>query len=1346
MRKFKKSKKIALLLILFFMMAGGAKAQTSCNNASNITNWNGCNEVLGASNQNTWLKFTADTFAYTIKLYNSNINPKSTIANVVLYSGSCENLVQITSLDLLISDTLIFMLDSLVSQQDYYILIDREDTVSSYFTFCFEKSLKSSDPLCPPPPCELISNGELSSTGTYIAFQYHRVCGWEAAFGHPDIHIDAGNPSAFMWSWKNSIDGYVYTEAISQDIYLDPTVNTYSLTFDWCRFEQMNHNPLPEFNVYLVDNFFTGLYAQNLGFAQNIFTNNASHWIQIAGLTNIPWQSQQPWQTAGPFLFTVPTSNAFTHILVLPIGPVGNSNSQLSINVDNISIIPVPSPILANPQTICLGQTAILTASGGISYTWQPGNMSGNNINVTPSTTTTYTVTGTLAYVCTSSATVTVTVNYPQPDFTYTYVCVENPPTTFNGTATCISGVSNWSWDYGDNSPFGTTQNVTHQYLTGGIYTVVLTITDINGQQYSISHNVIVYQSTKPDLTGYFNTCHGSTQYTVNNYSGGVYENWSYGIVINNIYTNLGTLNTNNFYVNWNSYPNGGLLIVTHTDPHGCIASDSLMVFPCCIYPGSTHIFNDAPITSNISAGSIVTINGIVEINSNISINAAMVYLGPNAKIIVNPTRTLNITNKNTIFQACASTMWDGIYIMDNTATLIITDATIMDAKNAVFSQNGGVFNITGVIFNKNYKHIYVGPRQYAHNGNVKLSIFKCDATILPQYPPVNATQTAIAIDIVQVANITIGAITQLTDVNKFTQADIGISSFNSCVNIFNNKFENFIKGTPNFGQLRGYAIYSKYLVQTPKYSTTYLYVGDQNTSSIFKSNDFVNCTNGIYSYNTEGFVIKYNTFNNSSLATTQKGTAIFMEEPMHPTLTTKQINDNTISNVQTGINLNTMNQATVKRNIISGLLIYSNYQSSGIKMDGGNTNLITCNTISNTSLGAYTYGIRGNISLGTVSCNTITRMQNGIYYTGASSPTALTRNNLYYCTYGIHLSQGGVIGSQGNATYSASNVWSNTGSFDLYTSSNTDGTQSQYYYKGYNPTSGNNTGFPIPKSLALNNAFTMCACTQLMGGLSGTTSNTNQDDMENIVNEEVNFTTFETESKEISKQSVYKELINTDTVNISPDLKTFVQIETAGDLGKIESVAQKAFAGDLVHANQENITISENEKTITAIKQINSILLNATSNYNVNYYNFNNDEFIALQQMAGQCPYEYGIAVFMARAALRSIDTTEYKNECEADQIAINNKSFILGSNSEEQFDLSIYPNPADKELHIDCSKSLQLEIAIYNYTGQLVYSKLLNDMLNKIDLNQFGSGLYTLRVFNDLQQIRAEKITIIK
>jgi len=83
---------------------------------------------------------------------------------------------------------------------------------------------------------------------------------------------------------------------------------------------------------------------------------------------------------------------------------------------DDVTVtVSAPPTVTAVPSDICKGETALLTATGALTYTWQPGNLIGDSVLVSPLATITFTVTGTDANGCENSSTVVVTVTSDCP-------------------------------------------------------------------------------------------------------------------------------------------------------------------------------------------------------------------------------------------------------------------------------------------------------------------------------------------------------------------------------------------------------------------------------------------------------------------------------------------------------------------------------------------------------------------------------------------------------------------------------------------------------------------------------------------------------------------------------------------------------------------------------------------------------------------------------------------------------------------------------------------------------------------------------------------------------------------
>ncbi len=106
-----------------------------------------------------------------------------------------------------------------------------------------------------------------------------------------------------------------------------------------------------------------------------------------------------------------------------------------------VAIKPIPAFLLPN-QTICLGQSATLTAAGGGTYAWTPGGQITASITVTPSVSTTYTCVVTGTNGCTGTNSATVTVN-PKPTVT-----IAGNQTVCQGLSTTLtaSGGGTYVW------------------------------------------------------------------------------------------------------------------------------------------------------------------------------------------------------------------------------------------------------------------------------------------------------------------------------------------------------------------------------------------------------------------------------------------------------------------------------------------------------------------------------------------------------------------------------------------------------------------------------------------------------------------------------------------------------------------------------------------------------------------------------------------------------------------------------------------------------------------------------------------------------------------------------------
>jgi gliding motility-associated-like protein len=155
----------------------------------------------------------------------------------------------------------------------------------------------------------------------------------------------------------------------------------------------------------------------------------------------------------------------------------------------------------SNPASICPGDSSHVTASGALSYTWQPGNIIASSFYAKPASTTVYTVTGTNASGCTSTATTTVVVNSIPVVVISPAAATICPGTSANLTA---SGATTYTWLPGNIA--GSSIAVSPTIST--TYTAIGANGSCNGQ-----NTVLVTVAPVPVISGGFNPpviCAGS--------------------------------------------------------------------------------------------------------------------------------------------------------------------------------------------------------------------------------------------------------------------------------------------------------------------------------------------------------------------------------------------------------------------------------------------------------------------------------------------------------------------------------------------------------------------------------------------------------------------------------------------------------------------------------------------------------------------------------------------------------------------------------------------------------------------------------------------------------------------
>lgn len=124
---------------------------------------------------------------------------------------------------------------------------------------------------------------------------------------------------------------------------------------------------------------------------------------------------------------------------------LGTLNGCTGASVRQIVVSPNPNVTAsASPSAICTGQSSTLTASGALTYTWQPVNQNGSSITVSPIASSVYSVTGTSANGCTAVATLTLPV--AAPPLTTITALPSNTICSGSSATLVASGATNYTW------------------------------------------------------------------------------------------------------------------------------------------------------------------------------------------------------------------------------------------------------------------------------------------------------------------------------------------------------------------------------------------------------------------------------------------------------------------------------------------------------------------------------------------------------------------------------------------------------------------------------------------------------------------------------------------------------------------------------------------------------------------------------------------------------------------------------------------------------------------------------------------------------------------------------------
>lgn len=797
---------------------------------------------------------------------------------------------------------------------------------------------------------------------------------------------------------------------------------------------------------------------------------------------------------------------------------------------------------------------------------------------------------------------------------------------------------------------------------------------------------------------------------------------------------------------------------------------------PCCVAVQENERvqLNGTTISSSTTyTGQYISIAGTITINApySLTFNNCDVVMWPGAKIIVSAGTTtsngatISITGGSHLY-ACDQ-MWDRIEVRNGARVYVQGSSIIEDAEVAVDMTDGCFFQIDQATFNRNYQHIKLtGPTTgpvFGSNYRVKRSHFGCQTTaslggtaVYTNLLAPRQTQiTSVAIQATGSRRCQVGA---SGNANTFNNSGWGIVAQTvKLVDVLYNTFNDMGQvGVHVFG---GQVSSGNNTIDV-KYNTLYkmpygIFVYDNDTTA---RTHITNNTIDFAGMTSPPQYMTGITVSEITPATTY-GTANFVD-----------VSDNNIYSAPCGINLmnlqGDMHAPTAKlfvgRNTITHAKGQDDWQA-GIKTDYVSQPAIIDNTISSVS-GSTSWtetGIRiSNGSEVSLYCNEMNNIGRAIWVDGDIRPnTHLFSNEMDNAQTGLLLNWG-YVGQQGSSGSPRDNTWPGTGwsasdPHTLVLGTGVSGASSPFHVRSgypYEPTYNSNGGGAFSVAVTTTSGSYTGGCVY-----TGASFKTGEDgtDAVSAALEMIGQPEAGSERNRsigyMGRYNLYKSLLADATLALDNDeLAAFFTESEAGNMGRLHR-AMAAYAGaandsvgaidieqvaleltDLVPANQVEATLQE---------LLGLLVPNATD-----LTTLADDRAKRLREIATLCPLDFGFGVYIARAAVISVEGPKaYVNECEYGPVpeikGRPNQGILLNT-------VTIYPNPNNGQFSVEyrLGEGASADLDVVDPLGRIVRSTRLgnNETTAAVDASDLSNGLYMVRLIIDGVVADTQQLTI--
>jgi hypothetical protein len=242
----------------------------------------------------------------------------------------------------------------------------------------------------------------------------------------------------------------------------------------------------------------------------------------------------------------------------------------------------------------------------------------------------------------------------------------------------------------------------------------------------------------------------------------------------------------------------------------------------------------------------------------------------------------------------------------------------------------------------------------------------------------------------------------------------------------------------------------------------------------------------------------------------------------------------------------------------------------------------------------------------------------------------------------------------------------------------------------------------------------------------------------------------FDSTARWENKYQIYK-LLKSDTIKYylsDTTLTAFVNLHDTTEIGllhKSEIAVATMWNKKSSDLDDEIADLSSLSPSCVASQTMKTVLLTALT-LHAEDRKPNNTETAELENLAAQCPYEYGSGVHSTRALLSRYDTTFVNrlNPCEIPvEPELRKSENEISSENTSATGIALFPNPTTGAMQLNIGEAMYGMLSVSDISGRIVYLQNKTwEVSNSINLSHLNNGVY---LFDFKSQLITKKWKIV-